>query len=212
MQEREILRVLNISSFTRHPTPFKYLGIPICAKRISVDECTGLVQKVVARIKVWSSRNISFAGRVVLMNSVLLTIHTFLPKKIIYEIKKVCSNFLWKQGLVEGPNSVASGNLCRKNAVGGLGFVNTSDWNEAVLFKHVWSIANKKDNHWIKWVHSVYIKNEEWLEHKAPLNSSWYWRKIDEANCKIGAGYKLLQRAFQHPFWHKEISRFVFHV
>uniref|UniRef100_A0A803PLB3 Reverse transcriptase domain-containing protein n=1 Tax=Cannabis sativa TaxID=3483 RepID=A0A803PLB3_CANSA len=177
MQESEIQRVLNMSGFTRHPAPFKYLGIPICAKRISAAECTGLVQKMTARIKVWSSRNISFAGRVVLINSVLLT------------------------------------------AAGGLGFMSTSDLNEAAIFKHVWSIANKKDNLWIRWIHSIYIKKEEWWEHKAPSNSSWYWCKIAKARDKvkqlmnintfssnqysIAAGYKLIQGNFEHFFWCK---------
>uniref|UniRef100_A0A803PSS2 Uncharacterized protein n=1 Tax=Cannabis sativa TaxID=3483 RepID=A0A803PSS2_CANSA len=131
-----------MSVFTRHPVPFKYLGIPICAKRISDAECTGLVQKMTARIKVWSSRNISFAGRVVLINSVLLTVHTYwcqlliLPKKIISEIESVCRNFLWRQGRSEGSGSVAWRSLCKPKAAGGLGFMNTSDWNEAALFKH----------------------------------------------------------------------------
>ncbi|XP_030502749.2 uncharacterized protein LOC115717921 [Cannabis sativa] len=187
MQESEIQRVLNMSGFTRHPAPFKYLGIPICAKRISAAECTGLI--------------------------------LILPKKIISEIETVCRNYLWRQGRSEGSGSVAWRCLCKPKAAGGLGFMSTSDLNEAAIFKHVWSIANKKDNLWIRWIHSVYIKKEEWWEHKAPPNSSWYWCKIAEARDKvkqlmnintfssnqysIAAGYKLIQGNFEHFFWCK---------
>ncbi|XP_030479209.1 uncharacterized protein LOC115696448 [Cannabis sativa] len=72
MEERETQRVVDISGFCKKETPFKYLGIPICAKRISSKECEVLVEKMTARIRVWSSSNISYAGRAVLINSVLV--------------------------------------------------------------------------------------------------------------------------------------------
>ncbi|KAM6548308.1 hypothetical protein CsatB_019984 [Cannabis sativa] len=102
MQESEIQRVLDRSGFSRHTTPFRYLSIPICAKKISASECTSLIQKMTARIKTWSYRNLSFTGRVVLINSLLVTIHTYwsqiliLPKRITSEIGRICRCFLWK--------------------------------------------------------------------------------------------------------------------
>ncbi|KAM6553523.1 hypothetical protein CsatB_014285 [Cannabis sativa] len=62
MPEAEIQRAVQISGFTRSSVPFKYLGIPICSKRISQAECNILVDKMTARIKIWSTRHISFAG------------------------------------------------------------------------------------------------------------------------------------------------------
>ncbi|XP_030505297.2 uncharacterized protein LOC115720282 [Cannabis sativa] len=178
MQEEEIHRVLNISGFNRQNVPFRYLGVPKCAKRISAEECNDLVQKMIAKIKVWSSRNISFAGRVVLINHVLLTIHTYwcqlliLPKRIIAEIEKIFRNILWSQGVANGASNVAWDSLCKSKSVGGLGFKNTAIWNEAALFKHVWSIVTKKDNLWIKWVHSVYIKQGESIKLPQPAAGS----------------------------------------
>uniref|UniRef100_A0A803QNG3 Reverse transcriptase zinc-binding domain-containing protein n=1 Tax=Cannabis sativa TaxID=3483 RepID=A0A803QNG3_CANSA len=94
--------------------PFKYLGIPICTKKISGKECILLAEKMAARIKTWSTRNISFAGRAVLINSVLLSIHTYwsqimkLPRKVITELESICRAFLWKgQSMMQGAGLVA---------------------------------------------------------------------------------------------------------
>uniref|UniRef100_A0A803NH23 AIPP2-like SPOC-like domain-containing protein n=1 Tax=Cannabis sativa TaxID=3483 RepID=A0A803NH23_CANSA len=62
MEESEIRRVIDISGFSKQDIPFKYLGISICAKRISTTDCRILVEKITGRIKVWSSKNLSFAG------------------------------------------------------------------------------------------------------------------------------------------------------
>uniref|UniRef100_A0A803PBM1 Reverse transcriptase domain-containing protein n=1 Tax=Cannabis sativa TaxID=3483 RepID=A0A803PBM1_CANSA len=70
--QNEIDTILTASGFSLQKTPFTYLGVPICARKISSKECSILAEKMTTRIRVWSSRHLSFAARTVLINSVLL--------------------------------------------------------------------------------------------------------------------------------------------
>ena len=57
--------------------PFRYLGVPVIANRLSALDCRLLVEKVTKYIATWETRNTSYAGRVALINNVLMAIYTF---------------------------------------------------------------------------------------------------------------------------------------
>jgi len=65
---------LQMMGFTKSPLPSKYLGVPTTSSRLTKIECTGLVEKIMAKIRFWGTRNISFAGWAVLINSVVFGI------------------------------------------------------------------------------------------------------------------------------------------
>ncbi|KAL2922946.1 LINE-1 reverse transcriptase-like protein [Bienertia sinuspersici] len=187
MKDQEVQNVLNESGFKRGAIPFRYLGVPICSKRISAAECEGLVDKMTARIRIWSSRHISFAGRSILINSVLMSIHQYwaqvfvLPQSVLKSIEQICRSYLWSgEWFSTKPGYVTWKDLCQPKNKGGLGFKQLQTWNIANMGRHAWAIATKQDNLWIRWVHAVYIKGQNWWDYEPQTDSSWYWKKVCE--------------------------------
>lgn len=74
LDESQTRRIQDCSGFKMGKLPFKYLGVPISTKKLSAVECEQLIEKMVLRIRIWSTRHISFAGRRTLVNAVLLSI------------------------------------------------------------------------------------------------------------------------------------------
>ncbi|KAL2896785.1 hypothetical protein RDABS01_038569 [Bienertia sinuspersici] len=138
-----------------------------------------------ARIRSWQTRNISFAGRLQLVNAVLMSICTFwmqifiLPKSVIQEINKICRRFLW-EGKIHGskPGYVSWDKVCKTKSKGGLGLKNLQLWNTIAVGKLIWQIDENKDSLWVKWVHSVYIKHQDWWNYRPSRLASWIWRSI----------------------------------
>ncbi|XP_060965530.1 uncharacterized protein LOC133034458 [Cannabis sativa] len=134
--------------------------------------CSGMEEKEIQRVV----NVLGFTKQEVPFNQILL-----LPTKVVQEIEGICRSYIWKgASQMVGLGNIAWAKICKPKSAGGIGFLSIADWNKAALIKNIWSIATKKDNLWVKWAHSVYIKNEEWWGYKAPLQSSWYWRKLVE--------------------------------
>ncbi|XP_074313761.1 uncharacterized protein LOC141648954 [Silene latifolia] len=98
--EHLIKEVEEITSMKRGSVPFKYLGINVSPKRLSILDCSSLVERIVERIKKLGSRKLSYAGRIVLIKSVLSSLHTYwarifvLPKTVIARIEAT-SKYAW---------------------------------------------------------------------------------------------------------------------
>ena len=80
---------LAITGFTEGKLPFRYLGLPINASRLTKGECILLVEKITAKALIWASRHLYYVGRMVLINSVLFGMFNFwaqvfiLPQEVI---------------------------------------------------------------------------------------------------------------------------------
>ncbi|XP_074296884.1 uncharacterized protein LOC141627544 [Silene latifolia] len=94
-------QISRISGFQRGTLPFRYLGIFISQKRLSTTECSKLVDKIVAKIRGWGTKHLSYASRLVLVKSVLTQMHSYwariflLPKGVIHKVDSICRNYLW---------------------------------------------------------------------------------------------------------------------
>ncbi|XP_030483261.2 uncharacterized protein LOC115699859 [Cannabis sativa] len=123
MESQDVQQILKISGFVHNKLLFKYLGVLVCFERISSVECEVLIEKIVARVKIWSSRHLSYGGRATLVNSVL--------------------DYLWHGTTVyESPGQVAWKEVCKPNKIGGLRFCcRLEEWNIAAIEKHICSLV-----------------------------------------------------------------------
>lgn len=55
--------------------------------------------------------------------------------------------------------------------------------------KLVWHIGIKKDDLRVKWVHNIYIKQQNWWDFQAPFSASWIIKYL----CKVKEELKKLQ-------------------
>ena len=114
------------------------------ANRLSAVDCRVLVEKITKNISIWATKTTSYAGRVALINSVLMGIYTFwatifiLPKGVIKEVNTKCRNFLWGADEVYKKIPYISWeDTCKPKKYGALGLLNIEAWNAANIAKLV---------------------------------------------------------------------------
>ena len=164
---------MDIIGFAEGHLPFRYLGLPITTSRLTKGEWRILVDKITAKILVWTSRHISYVGRLVLVNIVLFGMFNFwaqvviIPEEVVTQVIKIYRNFLWggSVGYKRAPY-VAWGTICTPKKHEGRGV--------ACIAKFVWAIAKKKDHLWVQWIHGWYLKEEDWWEYTLKSDTSWY--------------------------------------
>ncbi|XP_019265216.1 PREDICTED: uncharacterized protein LOC109242809 [Nicotiana attenuata] len=175
-----------MTGFTTGELPFRYLGVPLRSKRLSVSQCQPLLDKMLGKNKQWTVKFLSYVGRLQLIKSVLIAIQSFwsqifpLPKKTIQLVEAICRKFLWTGDTSSSKKVlVVWDKLCRPKTKGGLNVTDLGTWNRVALLKHLWNLC-KKDKLWIRWVHVYYVKGKDPWEVDAN-QASWIIRKILQA-------------------------------
>ncbi|KAH1222734.1 putative ribonuclease H protein [Glycine max] len=125
-----------------------YLGVPLASKKLTVSQCQPLIEKMLARLKHWSTRLLSYVGRVQLLKSVIFSIANYWmqifpsPKKVISHINSICSSFMWtgKESLTRKA-PVAWDHICNPLSAGGLNMISLLEWNKATIGKLLWNCS-----------------------------------------------------------------------
>lgn len=79
----------------------KYLGATMINERVTKLTYNSLISRTQARLNSWAKKDLSMAGRVTLLNSLIITMKSYLiqtslfPDNIIKEIEKIMRGFLW---------------------------------------------------------------------------------------------------------------------
>ncbi|GKC05518.1 RNA-directed DNA polymerase, eukaryota, reverse transcriptase zinc-binding domain protein, partial [Tanacetum coccineum] len=163
-------KILAILPFKVGKLPVKNLGIPLLAKKLGINDCKQLVDKVKCKIQDWKNRFLSYAGKLQLIAAVLSTMQTYwasvlqIPKTVVNEIDGILKKFLWE---------------------GGLGIKHLGDWNEVLLSKQIWKIIAKKEGLWVKWVNLVKLKGKSFWVIEEEAGDSGTWKALLELRNKI---------------------------
>jgi len=93
-----------LSHFVHIPTSTsfgKYLGVPLVTHKPKINDYKDLLQRFTKHLAEWQTKFINFAGRVILIKSVLTSLpayhmqSTLLPPKIIHGMEQMMRHFLW---------------------------------------------------------------------------------------------------------------------
>lgn len=208
----EVLSLLRMSEGT---LPVWYLGVPLISKRLSAIDCDILVAKVVNRIESWLVKNLSFAGHLQLITSVLCSFQVFwsrvfiLPKKTVKLLEQKLNRFLWCGKDARAKAKVAWDKVCVPKKEGGLGIKKLDIWNQASMLHHVWTLFARSGSLWVAWIENNLLKGRSFWQVSIPQNCSYSWRKLLKLrgiakqflSFKVGDGQKIF---LWYDVWHPE--------
>lgn len=171
--------------FTKGSFPFRYLGLPLTHRKLRKAEYSPFLDSISNRFNHWTTKALSFAGRLQLISSVIYStvnfwISTFmLPKACIKLIEAMCNHFLWSGDIAKKHGvKVAWSTVCQPKEEGGLGLRNFSLWNKTLNLKLIWLLFSKSDSLWVAWMRKHNIREHSYWNAPASVNNSWIWKVL----------------------------------
>jgi hypothetical protein len=163
--------------------PFTYLGLPLGTTKPNIEHFIPLVQKVEKRLTC-TSTFLSQGGKLEMVNSVFSSSAIFftgslkLHKGVIKQLDKYRRHCLWRGADLNSnkPSKAAWPMVCVPKKHGGLGVLDLSLHNDAMLLKFLHKFFSKADIPWVKLVWDNYHHNGK-LPGQIKRGSFW-WRDV----------------------------------
>ncbi|CAA7061787.1 unnamed protein product [Microthlaspi erraticum] len=190
--------------------PVRYLGLPLMPHKLRPQDYQPLIDKVRSRICSWTARQLSFAGRLQLIQSVIYSIINFwsaafpLPKKCLDTLKRMCNSFLWNSTPDSARGArVSWASVCSPKSTGGLGLQRLEDVNQIFGLKLIWMIFASSGSLWVAWAYKHILKGRLFWNPSLQVSGSWIWKSLLKLRevarphlfCKVNSGTSAL-------FWH----------
>ncbi|KAL4383574.1 hypothetical protein GQ457_15G020780 [Hibiscus cannabinus] len=161
----------NLLHCKRENLPCSYLGLPLGATKNSIHLWAPIVERFEQKLAGWKSRCLSFAGKLVLVKSVLASVPIYfissfaIPATIKSLLSKLIARFLWGSLDKKAIHWVSWETMCLPKSRGGLGLVDFGIKNRA-LWRRI--IAAKYE-----------CESRSLLPvNLNPANKSWIWRNF----------------------------------
>ncbi|WOL20299.1 hypothetical protein Cni_G29103 [Canna indica] len=172
-QSRKKLMISSILEVKEERLPLKYLGAYIDKGMISVNIQRQIIEKAENKLENWTSKEVSQAGEVILVNSVINSrpIHIlstmWINKKVVSDHKKSVRGFLWKSGKKKyGFHLVNWKKVTLSKADEGLEVKDLNIFKIAIHVKRILQILNNKDQIWSKLINVRYTGLHPWRADK----------------------------------------------
>ncbi|GFZ15678.1 hypothetical protein Acr_25g0000870 [Actinidia rufa] len=190
----DMAEIKTITGFRMGKFPFRYLGIPMAATKLTIEQFMPLTAKISEYISAWVGATLSYAGRSELIRSVIQGVECFwlsilpIPVEVKDKIVTLYKNFLWGEKAASPKKPlVAWKDVCKPKSEGGLGFIDLNAWNMALMSKSLWNLQAKKDSLWVKWVSHIYLKAQTLWEYNPTRQDSQMIRQLAQIRDKIMA-------------------------
>lgn len=176
--------------------PFKYLGVPLSDKKLTVADWGYVIDTISKKLQGWIGNLLSIGGRLTFLNSVLTAMPLYelslykMPTKVIKQIDQVRLRFLWQGN--SGPRKKYSllnwTNVCYPKAFGALGVEDIAIMNKALLMKWWWKW--KHPHHSGLWKQVIQLK---YNSHTPLTQVSPLWREVVKLQTKgqLSCSYQL---------------------
>lgn len=165
--------------------PIRYLGLPLTTKIMCRDDYEPLITKIRNRFLSWTSKALSYAGRLQLIKSVIASITNFwcaafcLPQNCIAEIESMCSAFLWSGSPnISSRAKVSWEEVCCPYEEGGLGIRRVSEVCMVFQLKLIWRLFAHSSSLWVLWVKQYLLRDNTFWDVRDTGLGSWMWRKL----------------------------------
>ncbi|KAJ4783797.1 RNA-directed DNA polymerase (reverse transcriptase)-related family protein [Rhynchospora pubera] len=155
--QQSIQMVHNMLAIEESEVEERYLGALLTPKNCAKKTGIMLLEKLNSKLTGWRSNLLSHAGRLVLIQSALMSIPVYfmsvkmIPKGIIKKMESLIAKFFWgKTDQVRYMSFVSWQRICQSREQGGLGIRQLQLFGEALYLKLIWAMISDADKLWVQ--------------------------------------------------------------
>ncbi|EHA8592249.1 hypothetical protein COCNU_contig69386541G000010 [Cocos nucifera] len=158
---------------------WKYLGVPIAATKLAVSDFTYILEGIIAKMESWKWRNLFFAGRLTLLQSVLFSTPTYCLSSVNVPTEEEFRAFLWGHPVDDKGIHLPSWDHVRTpKDQGGLRLISLRMRKQALITKLAAQLVLTPHSLWAQIVRAKYKFKGSWYSYNKPAKCCDIWAKI----------------------------------